>query len=138
MIFLTNCNLQLSHLQMIIFVFNHCNQLDSDLKRISYWTYKWKITFTAGLSKQTQSPFSYLKSVTLLSLLLKCHVLVQHVRNESNLDFETVDHEMCVRLFGTNSSTSNSNYALRKVSVRNSNCYGNDAAAAIMKKNLCV
>ena len=41
---------------------------------------------------------------------------------------------MCVCLFGAVSSPSSSNSALRKVAVGNRNCYGNDAAAALMKK----
>ena len=40
---------------------------------------------------------------------------------------------MCVHLVGAISSPSSSNYVLRKAAVDNSSCYGNDAAAAIMK-----
>ena len=54
-------------------------------------------------------------------------------QNEGNLDSEIIDHQMCVHLFGGVSSPSSSNYALRKVAVDNSSCYGNDAAAAIIK-----
>ena len=52
--------------------------------------------------------------------------------NKGNLDSEITDHEMCVDLFGVVSSTSSSNYALRKAAVNNSSCYENDASAAIM------
>ena len=44
---------------------------------------------------------------------------------------------MWVHLFGAVSSPSSSNYALRKAAVKNSNGYGNDAAAVI-KKNFNV
>ena len=54
-------------------------------------------------------------------------------QNEGNLDSEIIDHKMCVHLFGGVSSPSSSNYALRKVAVDNSSCYGNDAAAEIIK-----
>ena len=53
--------------------------------------------------------------------------------NEVNLDSEITDLKMCVHLLGAVSSPNSSNYALRNVALSNSNCYGNDAAAAIMK-----
>ena len=53
--------------------------------------------------------------------------------NESNLDSEIADHEMCVHLFGAVFSPSSINYALRKAAIDNSSCCGNDPAAAIMK-----
>ena len=53
--------------------------------------------------------------------------------NEVNLDSEITDLEMCVHLLGVVSSPNSSNYVLRKAAVGNSSCYGNDAAAAIMK-----
>ena len=30
------------------------NQLDSDLKKVSHWAYKWKMTFNPDLPKQAQ------------------------------------------------------------------------------------
>ena len=53
--------------------------------------------------------------------------------NEVNLDSEITDLKMCVHLLGAVSSPNSSNYALRNVALSNCNCYGNDAAAAIMK-----
>lgn len=53
--------------------------------------------------------------------------------NEVNLDSEVVDHDTGVHLFGVASSPDCINYAFRKAAVDISNCYGNDAATAIMK-----
>ena len=39
------------------------SQLDSDLKRISHWAYKWKMNFNPDLSKQAQEVIFSIKIV---------------------------------------------------------------------------
>ena len=44
-------------------------QLNNNLKKISKWTYQWKMTFNPDISKQTQEVLFSWKSFNLLSLL---------------------------------------------------------------------
>ena len=53
--------------------------------------------------------------------------------NEGNLDSKIIGHEICVYHFAAVSSPSSSNYVLWKTAVNSSSCYGNEAAAALMK-----
>ena len=46
------------------------SQLDSDLKKISHWAYKWKMNFNPDLSKQAQEVIFHLH--THLSPLILC------------------------------------------------------------------
>ena len=51
----------------------------------------------------------------------------------SNINKSIVDHEMCVHVFGSVSSPSCSNYALRKTASDNQKEYGNDAAETLRR-----
>ena len=53
--------------------------------------------------------------------------------NDSNINSDIIDQEMCVHLFGAVSSPGSSNYAFRRNGVDNSNRYGIDALETILK-----
>ena len=46
---------------------------------------------------------------------------------------EIADHEMCAHLYGALSSTSSSNYALKRTVVDNSSSYGVESSKTVIK-----